>query len=144
MIRQNPYLVYLALLIPWLLGAIFFVSSAQEDSEIASRQQRANGVIVAHQPSNHNRYLFRFQVGGQDYIGSETPLAREPKIGDRVIVYYDPLNPTRNGMTDFSVRSLRERGPAIAIIFLSALFALGVVVLGRLIGRRQEGAKRIA
>lgn len=133
MTRNNPYLAYLLLLIPQLLGVFFLLESGHNYSEIASRERSAAGIIVGHQPSNHNRYEFKFHVDGREYKGSETPLRREPDLGQTVTVYYDSLDPTQNGLSKFSDRSYRRFGPALALLVLAALFALAVIILGSIV-----------
>ena len=136
MIRQNPNLVYLVVLIPGTLGGLFLINSAHGDSEIASRERRAAGIIVGHQPSIHNRYEYRFRVEGRDYTGWETPLWKDPQVGDSVGVYFDPLDPTQNGVTDFAARSGRSLGQGIALLVLSGILGLAIFVVGATVARR--------
>ena len=102
MIRDNDYAKYLLVLIPWVIGALFLMSTARRYSDSASRQQTATGTIVSHEPANHNRYGYRFEAAGQPYTVSQTPRDREPKIGDLVKVYYDSADPTQNGRVHLS------------------------------------------
>lgn len=129
MTRGHSYLQHLFVLIPFILGAVVLWSISEEYSEVARRQQATTGTIVRHEPSNHNRYGYTFKVDGHDYSGWDTPHRTEQSMGQSVRVYYDPLNPATNALTDFHERSYSIRGPAIAILFFSAILAAGVLVL---------------
>jgi hypothetical protein len=101
-----------------LCGAIFSMTGARVDRELSLREKATFGTILLHEPRNHNRYGYKFEVSGREYSGWESPLKDEPGIGSTVTVYHDPLNPSESALTDFSERGQREA--AIA----SALFAL--------------------
>jgi hypothetical protein len=137
--RGNSYLGNLFALIPFILGAVVLLSLSEEYSEVARRQQAATGTIVRQEPSNHNRCGYTFEVDGHGYSGWDTPVRREPSMGQRVRVYYDPRNPATNALTDFDERSYRMRGPAIAILLLSAIVAAGVLVLSAIRWVRNKG-----
>ena len=82
------------------------------DSKIAAREKTATGVITAHDPPNHNRYGYTFAVDGKGYSGWEIPHhVEEPIIGQEVMVYYDPLDPTKSALTDFDELSATSLGP---------------------------------
>jgi hypothetical protein len=134
-LRERPYLKYLIIPIPWVLGAVFFMVSAHNSKEVSLREQVTVGTIILHEPENHNRYGYKFQVAGRPYTGWETPLKKEPRIGQSVAVHYDPLDPNENALTDFSERSDRALYPAIAILFLSAVFIAVILSLGPVVGK---------
>jgi hypothetical protein len=134
-IQENPYLKYLLALFPWILGAIFLLAAAHGYSEVASRQQTARGTIVQHEPFNHNRYSYKFQVDGRYYSGWETPLGTEPEIGQSVRIYYDPLYPSENGLRDFAERRDSTLGPAVAILILSVVLTALILLLGPVVSR---------
>jgi hypothetical protein len=141
MIKDNPYLVYLVLLIPVVFGALFLMSSAQEASEVARRQQVAMGVLVAHKLSNHNQWEYRFQVEARGYSGLDRVQGGTPGIGRAVTVYYDPLDPATNGLITFKERSDGLLGPAVAILLVSALFAAVVLLTGTALGAARSKPK---
>src|SRR5579863_10052539 len=85
------------------IGVLGMLIASHNDASVASREQSATGTIVSHEPQNHNRYGYRFQVGGTRYTGWETPLKGGPKIGQSVKVYFDPQNPSENSLTEFAV-----------------------------------------
>src|SRR5208283_5648544 len=128
MIKDNPYLVYLVLLIPVVFGAFFLMNSAQEASEIARRQQIATGVLAAHKLSNHNQWEYRFHVEARGYSGLDRVRSGTPRIGEAVKIYYDPLDPTTNSLITFEERSNGFLGPALAILLLSAFLAAVVLL----------------
>jgi len=136
--RGNSHMEYLLVLIPFILGATVLLSLSEEYSDVAPRQQTAAGTIVRHEPSNHNRYVYTFAVERHVYSGWDT-VAKEPSIGQSVRVYYDPLNPATNALTDFNERSYSLRGPAIAILFFSAILAGGILVLSAVGRARNKG-----
>ena len=133
--RGRPYLKYLFLPTPWILGAVFFLFSAHKYKDVSLREQTTTGTVILHEPENHNRYGFKFEVDGRAYTGWETPLKAEPKIGQSVTVHYDPLNPAENALIDFSERSDRAFGPAVAMLLLSAVFIAAVLSLGPILSK---------
>jgi hypothetical protein len=110
------------------LGAIGMMIAAHSDKDVASREQSTTGMIVSHEPRNHNRYGYKFQVSGQHYTGSETPLKAEPRIGQSVTVYFDPLDPAENALTDFAELGDRLFVYGIGVLIFSGFF-VGVVLL---------------
>ena len=110
--------------------------ASHNDASVASREQSATGTIVSHEPQNHNRYGYRFQVGGTRYTGWETPLKEGPKIGQSVKVYFDPQNPSENSLTEFAVLADTWRGRAIVLLIMCAIFASVVLLFDRTIGDR--------
>jgi hypothetical protein len=110
-------------------------SAVHNDSGVASREQSTVGVIVAHEPSNHNRYGYKFQAGGRDYTGWETPLKEEPKIGQSVTVYFDSLQPAENSLTDFVELADTWRARAIVALGFTVLF-IAVALIMRLVASK--------
>jgi hypothetical protein len=98
---------------PWILGATLMLLASQHDKDLASRQAATVGQIVAHEPSNHNRYGYKFRVDGHEYRGWETPLKAEPQIGQSVTIYYDTRSPDENALSlitpNWAVPGSRER-----------------------------------
>ena len=110
--------------------------TAHNDGLVASRELSATGKIVSHEPQNHNRYGYRFQIGERDYAGWETPLKEEPKIGQSVKVYFDPENPSENSLTDFAELVDTWRSRAIVLLIMCVIFASFVLLFDRTIGKR--------
>jgi len=123
--------------LPWCVGFVLFVYSGISDRMIAMRQRTAQGLITAHEPANHNRYGFVFSVDGKSYTGWESPRKDRLEIGKQVVVYYDPSNPAKNALTDFSELGMEEFGPIPTL-----LFGIGAVALYIFWTRRRKLARR--
>jgi len=102
---------------------------------IAEKQKTVVGTIIAHEPANHNRYGYTFVLGGKSHTGWETPRKENPRIGQRVLVYYDPSNPAKNALTDFNELAARSLGPVPLL-----LFGIGAVAFVILFRRRTNPA----
>lgn len=107
----------LLVILPWVLGLAFLIHEWRTDSQVAGRQQTASGIVTAHEPANHNRYGYKFEVDGKSYTGWESPKGSELAIGKQVIVFYDPQNPSRNALTDFHDVSTSVLGPVPTLLF---------------------------
>jgi hypothetical protein len=129
---SHPSWWNLLVVLPWVLGLAFLIQEARTESQIAGRQQTTSGMVTAHEPSNHNRYGYRFQVNGKTYDGWQSPGNDELAIGKQVIVFYDPQNPTRSALTDFHDLSISSLGPVPML-----LFGIGGVALFILNKRRR-------
>jgi co-chaperonin GroES (HSP10) len=127
----NPSWWNLLVAFPWALGAILFIHDWKVDREIASREQTTKGLITAHEPANHNRYGYVFSVNGRTFNGWESPKKEELKIGEQVVVYYDPQDPNKNALTDFGELGMSSLGPMLTMLF-------GIGVLGWYIGSRRR------
>jgi hypothetical protein len=113
----NPPWWNLLVVLPWTLGAIFFVYQWTVDRETATREQTTQGIITAHEPANHNRYGYTFSVNGKSFTGWESPQKDALQIGEQVHVYYDPLNPNKNALTEFRDLGLESLGPLPLTLF---------------------------
>jgi hypothetical protein len=102
---------------PWALGLVFLIHEWRTESQIAARQQTASGIVIAHEPANHNRYGYKFHVDGKPYRGWESPAGSEPAVGKQVTVFYDPQNPSRNALTDFHDVRTSVLGTAPMLLF---------------------------
>ena len=118
----NPTWWNLFVVLPWALGAIFLILEWKADRDVALREQTAQGLITSHEPSNHNRYGYVFTVNGKTFVGWESPKNQELDIGKRVVVYYDPQNPSKNALTEFNDLGMTALGPVPTM-----LFGIGVV-----------------
>ncbi len=119
--------------LPWALGLAFLIQESRTESQIAGRQQATSGIVTAHEPSNHNRYGYKFDVAGRAYTGWQSPKDDELAIGKQVIVFYDPQNPSKNSLTDFHNSSTSSLGPVPML-----LFGIGAVALFILYRRRHS------
>jgi hypothetical protein len=87
------------------------------DRDIATREQTTQGVITAHEPENHNRFGYLFTVNGKSFTGWESPGKDGLEIGRAILVYYDPVNPNKNALTEFGDRGLNSLGPVPILLF---------------------------
>ncbi len=94
-----------------VIGAVFFICEAAVDSAVAKREKTALGIIVSHEAWNHNQYRYSFVVNGASYVGLGHPPNEPAKIGDQVLVYYDPSNPAKNASKDFADMATEALGP---------------------------------
>lgn len=120
---ENPTWWNLLVVLPWTIGVILFVYQWNVDRHIATREQTTLGVITAHEPGNHNRFGYVFSVNGKSFAGWESPGKDGLEIGRSVLVYYDPVNPNKNALTEFGDRSMNSLGPVPMM-----LFGIGVVI----------------
>jgi hypothetical protein len=107
----------LLVVLPWALGLAFCIHEGTMNSQIAGCEQTATGIVTAYEPANHNQYGYKFEVDGKSYTGLESPKGSELAIGKRVIVFYDPQNPSRNALTDFHDMSISALGPVPMLLF---------------------------
>jgi hypothetical protein len=110
----------------WLPFALFVILSLYDfraDQITAAREQTAFGQIVSHDPPNHNRFGYQFAVNGRMHTGWAIP-GSDYQIGQKVLVYYDPLDPDRSQLEDFAENGYRILGP----VSFCLLGICGVVV----------------
>jgi hypothetical protein len=114
---ENPSWWNILVVLPWTVGAIFFIYQWNVDRDIATREQTTQGVIAAHEPANHNRFGYVFSVNGKNFTGWESPGKDGLDIGQQVLVYYDPLNPSKNALTEFRDLGTNSLGPVPMMLF---------------------------
>ena len=131
-IWNHPSWWNLLVVLPWVLGLSFLIQEWRTESQTAGRQQITSGIVTAHEPANHNRYGYKFEVNGKTFTGWQTPGTDDLAIGKRVIVYYDPRNPSKNALTDFHDLSRSSLGPVPML-----LFGIGAVAVFILYKRRR-------
>jgi hypothetical protein len=126
---RKKRLPWLSLLIvtPWMIGAALGIYGWHRDRVIAQRQQTTSGTILTHEPGNHDRYGYNFSVSDKPYSGWYTPENNEPTIGQRVTVYYDPIDPNTSALDDFGELALRDLRAVPALIGGSALVIMIIV-----------------
>jgi hypothetical protein len=127
----NPSWWNLVVVLPWVVGMVFFVREWNVDRTVATRQQTTQEKITAHEPSNHNRFGYAFTVNGRIYHGWQSPKAEELEIGKVVVVYYDPMDPTKNALVDFSELGLQALGPI-------PMMTIGIAAVAVFIFRRRH------
>jgi hypothetical protein len=108
---RRPSWWALLIVLPWSLGLVEDVYEWKRYGTAASREKTAVGVITVHEAANHNQYRFIFSAAGKSYDGFGSLKDVEPKIGQSVTVYYDPLDPTTNSLWEFNELSARSLDP---------------------------------
>jgi hypothetical protein len=56
-------------------------------------------------------------VNGKRFTGWESPGRDGLDIGKQVLVYYDPLNPNKNALTEFRDLGMNSLGPVPLMLF---------------------------
>jgi len=64
-----------------------FIQGWKVDTDIAKREQTTQGMIVAHEPANHNRSDYVFTANGKTFNSWAIPMKEELEIGRQVFVY---------------------------------------------------------
>jgi hypothetical protein len=76
---------------------LWSVHNSRTDFEIAKRQRETLATINSHDPPNHDRYGYIFLVNGIQYTGWAYPSDKiNYSLGERVVIHYDPIDPTKN------------------------------------------------
>jgi hypothetical protein len=134
---SHPSWWNLLIVVPWAIGVVLAIHEWADDRMVAQREKTTNGSITSHEPANHDRYGYSFSVGGKPYSGWESPRKEEPHVGQQITVFYDPVDPTKNALTDFADLETDSLGP---IPLLS--FGIGAVALIIRYRRRQARDSR--
>jgi len=113
----NPSWWNVLVVLPWTIGVAFLIYQWNVDRGIATREQTTLAVITAHEPSNHNRFGYVFFLNGKSFTGWESPGKDGLNIGQQVVVFYDPLNPTENALTEFRDLGMNSLGPVPMLLF---------------------------
>lgn len=121
---SHPSWWNLLIVLPWGIAVALAIHEWTVDRTVAKREKVTNGTITAHEPANHNRYGYSFSVNGKPYSGWESPRKEEPHIGQQVTVFYDPVDPTKNALTDFADLETDSLGPVPMLLFGIGALAL--------------------
>ena len=130
---HRPHWSILIFAVVWTAFAVtFWVYPWYKDRAVAARQQTASGTIVAHEPSNHDRYGYTFSANQKTYSGWQIPYDDvQFTVGQVVTVHYDPLDPNNSALVDFSELGDGALGPLPLLIA-----AIPFVVLIEFLRRR--------
>ena len=111
---------------PWVIGVTFCTYAWYRDRAVALREQTTSGAIIAHEPANHDRYGYTFNVNEKTYSGWQVPYGSEQfAVGQVVTVHFDALDPNNSSLVDYNELGSRALGPVpllVAGILAVALF----------------------
>lgn len=128
---DNPSWWSLLATTPWAIGLLFILLSPRPYEKAEYRQQITHGIVRTHVPEDHNRCGYEFMVAGKTYSGQGTLQNGECQIGERVLVYYDPLDPTVNSRINFFDANNEGAGLPYMLAFAIAGFALFIFLQRR-------------
>jgi hypothetical protein len=125
---------------PLIIGVTFFTYEWYADQVVARRERTTSGIIVAHEPANHDRYGYTFSVNSQAYSGWQVPYDDEQfTVGQVVTVHYDPLDPNNSALVDFD--ELSYRASATVPLFVAVILFLVLFMFERRrVGRRSTSS----
>jgi hypothetical protein len=110
-----------------MVGTLLCVYGWYSARVVAQREQTTSGTVVSHEPANHDRYGYNFNVNQKAYSGWQIPHGDDQfKIGQVVTVHYDPLDPNDSALVDYNELSSRALGP---VPFLLAGILLVTVII---------------
>ena len=110
-LRWAPLIV-----LPWVIGLLLSVYGASRDALVSQREQTADAVVVAHREWDHDQYDFQYVVGGHPFVGADSPKSGSLKLGEHVLVHFDPEDPKRSSLSAFSELAWSEAGPAPILV----------------------------
>jgi len=113
---NNPSWWNLLVVLPFALFVVLVLYDYKADQITAAREQTVLGQIVSHDPPNHNRFGYQFEVNGRIYSGWAIPTT-DFQIGQKVLVYYDPVHPDKSQLDDFANNAHRIFGPTSFCLF---------------------------
>ena len=126
----NPPWWFALVTLPWLIGVALLASEVRDASAIATREQTTKGVITAHDPGNHDSYQYSYSVGGRTFHSWQIPYRVAWRLGEQVVVFYDPLEPTVSSLVEFGDRNDEDIGTI-------QLLLLGIIGILSYIGYRR-------
>lgn len=109
---------YLFLMILWLYAVIGMVLPLMANHQIALREKTTTGAIVGHDAANRHTSVYVFSIDKNVYTGQEVG-SEHTKIGEQVVVYYDPDDPEKNRLKDFEEEALGFLGILSVVLILS-------------------------
>ncbi len=119
----------------WLVLAVLFGTMVAGITRpryrtLAARGVRTEGTVTALIPENHRMVRCRYEVRGKSYEEEHIPCTPNPpmealQVGQKVVVVYDPANPSTSALGDPKLLLASETKAVIAV----AVFAPTVLVL---------------
>jgi hypothetical protein len=78
--RRYPNLKLLILTLPLIVFLIWSVGAYVTFSRVATREVKTSGLVKAHDPANHDRWEFQYEVNGESFYGWHYPGACPPEF----------------------------------------------------------------
>lgn len=123
----------------WLLFAGLALAAGLKITGWLTYRRLSNGIAVygtvtAREPENHQIIRYSYSVGQQTYSGTGhggrgNPSFGELSIGDRVVVFYDPANPSLSCMGYPQAHQRAELWGIIFLVILLPLSPLGITII---------------
>jgi membrane protein implicated in regulation of membrane protease activity len=137
-------------IVAWLVLAILLAIltgsfSLRSYAALASRGVRTTGTVAELLPRDHASARYRYQVGDKSYEGLAGPREPNPplealKVGDAVVVYYNPTRPAFSVLGD--PKPILEN--EVTSIAGAAIMFPTLIVLGALWHAHRERRRRAA
>jgi hypothetical protein len=108
---------------------------------VAPRQQTIMGSLTAG-PVGRDGYRYAFTVSDTEYSDWGTMQGPEPKIGQPVLVYYDPENPAVSALTRFEY-SNRQRAWDLVLGFVILLFVTVLIPVCMIVARMRRNRQGV-
>lgn len=128
---SNPSWWYMLVTLPWVIGFVLMAVQSRHDTRVARREQTTPGAITGQDRSNHNSYQYTYALGGRVYREWEFPYRDDFQLGERVVVYYDPMDPATSSLRDFDDLASASDGP-MTYTGVGSLAIVAYVVYNRL------------
>lgn len=122
---ENPPRWSALIALPWLMLLALSATQAHAARVIAARERTTLGTITGHDPGNHDSYQYAYEVGGRTLRAWQIPSGDDDwRMGEQVVVYYDPEEPTESSLVEFSESGDRASRPVPALVVgITGIFA---------------------
>ena len=127
----------LVIVSPFVIGVLVTLPQTIREKRTATRQETTQGTVTSYEKSNHNLCGYTFHVQGKRYTGTSSSPTTDIKIGDQVLVYFDPPDPSVNALEDFAAMSRRDSG-FVGILLGSIAIGGAFIAIARFTSTRAE------
>ena len=130
------------LIVVWLALTLVFFAMARwffgSDLRFSRMTAETTGFVTEKLPDDHEKIRFRYTLNGADYSGVGAtdfgnPSFDDIAIGQKIIVFYDPENPTSATSGDRRSEGDANAGPIILVTLLAPGFILVQLIRKRMI-----------
>jgi hypothetical protein len=127
----RDYAVWLAGMLAVSVISVFVCGYVSwRDARIALREQTAIGVIAS--SGTYSRYgpwvNYVFSFESRRYDGGDS--GKYLSVGEKAVIYFDPDDPSRNGLTDYRFLGIWSHSFMIGLIYVS--IGLAIILMIRL------------